>query len=373
MDEILTVILIIQSVFLFITSGVVVFNFFTVPKLKNKKYNLTKHPYVSVLIPARNEEAVIANIVNCILKQDYPNFELIVLNDNSEDRTLEILNEIQKKDNKLRIMNGESLPENWLGKSWACHQLVQEAKGEIFLFIDSDVTVKENAINSAIYNLQKHKANMLSSFSTQILGSVGEHILVPLLNWIVLQLLPMTLIYSSKNTAFLAANGQFLMIDRESYQIIGGHEAVRHINTEDMNLARNIKKKGLRTVATLGDDTVFCRMYNDFNSAFNGLVRSFYTSWNIKFIFYLPMLLLMLVTFVLPFILVIINQTFIIPIIIITIHRILISISSKQNILLNIILHPIQLSLLFIVGLISFYRAKNQKIIWKGRVVINKI
>lgn len=373
MNEFLTIILIVQLVFLFITSCIVIFNFFTAPKLKNKKYELSEYPLVSVLIPARNEEDNIENIVSCVLKQDYPSFELIVLNDNSEDRTLDILQQIQKNDTKLKVINGKPLPPEWIGKSWACHQLSQEAKGEIFLFIDSDVTISENAINSAVHNLQKYRANMLSSFSTQIIGSLGEYLLVPLVNWSVLQLLPMMLIYSSKNTAFLAANGQFLMIDRTSYHTIGGHEAVRNINTEDMNLARNIKKKGLRTVATLGDNTVFCRMYNGFGSAFNGLARSFYTSWNLKFIFFFALLLVMFVALVLPFILIFFNLIFITPIIIILFHRILISINSKQNIILNIILHPVQISLLFITGLVSFYRAKNQKITWKGRVIINKI
>lgn len=373
MNEFLTIILITQLVFLSITSFIVIFNFFTAPKLKNKKYELSEYPLVSVLIPARNEEDNIGNIVSCVLKQDYPNFELIVLNDNSEDGTLNILQEIQKKDSKLKIINGKPLPSEWIGKSWACHQLSQEAKGEYLLFIDADVLISKNAIGSAVYNIKKFKSKLLSSFSTQIMKTLGERLIVPTINWQVLTILPLILVNKFKSNFVLAANGQFLMVEKSTYSKLGGHEAIKSINTEDMNIARNFKKNNFKIITTLGDETVFCRMYSNFQDAYEGWARSIYNIWLLPAIVYFGIITLTFIVFLLPVILIPFNTVFIVLTLAILVQRIIISLVSNQNLLSNVILHPIQIMILLSIAVSSYFKSRNQNLTWKGRKIINKI
>jgi chlorobactene glucosyltransferase len=97
-------------------------------------------PFVSVLIPARDEEANIEACLNSLRKQDYPSFEVLVLDDNSSDGTEGIVNRLAANDERIRLFRGKSLPEGWAGKPFACHQLAAEAKGEWLLFVDADTT-----------------------------------------------------------------------------------------------------------------------------------------------------------------------------------------------------------------------------------------
>lgn len=373
MNELLTIILIIQLVFLSITSCIVIFNFFTAPKLKNKKYDLSEYPLVSVLIPARNEEDNICNIVSCVLKQDYPSFELIVLNDNSEDRTLNILQEIQKKDSRLKVINGKPLPLEWIGKSWACHQLSQEARGEYLLFIDADVLISQNAIRSAVYNIKKFKSDALSSFPTQIMKTFPEKLIVPQMHWLICTFLPLVVVRYFRSYRVNAANGQYFLFDKNVYEAIGGHTSTRGINVEDIRLAINLKARGYKLITLLGDNTVFCRMYKNFIEAFNGFARSYYNAVNARSYVYFGIILLLAIIYILPFLLFLVFSDFYIVLTIILIQRILSAIVSNQNIFYNVFLHPIQIFLFCSIAASSYFKSKNQNLIWKGRRIINKI
>jgi len=138
-------------------------------------------PLVSVLIPARNEERNIARCVNSLRNQLYKNYEILVLNDNSTDRTLQILHQIAARDNRVRVINGKPLPDDWYGKPFALHQLTQEARGEIFIFTDADTIHTPTSIAWAVTNLQGLKADMISGYIGQIFKSFGEIITIPLM------------------------------------------------------------------------------------------------------------------------------------------------------------------------------------------------
>jgi chlorobactene glucosyltransferase len=123
--------------FLFFGLATVLVNFFTVKRFD--QYPLAeKFPFVSILVPARNEALNIADCVDSLLAQDYPDFEVIVLNDNSTDDTSRILAGLAQTNPRLRVLKGSPLPDGWLGKHWACHQLDQAAAGELILFTDAD-------------------------------------------------------------------------------------------------------------------------------------------------------------------------------------------------------------------------------------------
>src|SRR5690606_5425641 len=122
---------------------------------------------VSVLIPARNEAAVIADTVRSVMAQRYPHFELILLDDHSTDGTAAVAQAAAQGDERLRIVSGEPLPAGWLGKNWACHQLAQAAAGDILIFMDADVRWEADALASMIDMMMRAQADLLTIWPTQ--------------------------------------------------------------------------------------------------------------------------------------------------------------------------------------------------------------
>lgn len=343
-----------------------VYNYFTAPRLSANKCG-GDMPSVSILIPARNEEENIEKCINSILKQSYKNFEIIVLDDNSEDATARLVENFRTKN--VNLINGKSLPQNWLGKNWACFQLSKAAKGEILLFIDADVQLEREAVESAVTELLKTKSEMLSVFPTQIISSFGEYLIVPLMNWLLLNFLPMRFIYSSKNKSFTAANGQFILIRKKIYQLIGGHESLKNKIVEDMELARKLKVRGFRIITLLGAELVYCRMYKDFKTSFLGFSKNFYFGFNNSAAAFIMLLLFIEIIFLLPLFLLFAGVQFLIPVLIIFLSRLLVAALSRQNIIASVILHPIQMFMLFIIGISSVFQSVFGGSEWKGRQI----
>jgi chlorobactene glucosyltransferase len=198
---------------------------FTAPELKNISKHSDDQKLVSVLIPARNEEKNIEKCIKGVLSQDYQNKEIIVLDDCSTDKTYQIA--FAFSDKNIKVITGAPLPQNWLGKNWACNQLAQEANGEYLLFIDADVELKPEVISSAVFELEKSNAALISIFPTQIIKSFGEHFIVPLMNWLLLTFLPLKLVYASSSKSFVAANGQFMLWRKSDYFKLGKHQVVK--------------------------------------------------------------------------------------------------------------------------------------------------
>lgn len=343
------------------------YNYFTAPKLLKEKFSKKHSPLVSILIPARNEEKNIEKCIESVLSQTYKNKEIIVLNDHSEDRTGELV--FKYKSENVKLIHGRALPSGWLGKNWACHQLSEKAAGEIFLFIDADVILSKYAVESAVSRLAKTNTVMLSVFPTQIFSSVGEYFIVPLMNWLLLNFLPLRFVYSSPIKSFVAANGQFILIEKKAYIDIGGHETVKDKIVEDMEIARELKNKKHRIVTLLGDKIVYCRMYNGLLSSFKGFSKNFFKGFNTSALLFFMFLILVEVLFLITPLLIIINYHFVIAALLILLSRIVISIGSRQNVIVNILLHPIQILLLFIVGLNSVFQSLNSGSEWKGRKI----
>jgi cellulose synthase/poly-beta-1,6-N-acetylglucosamine synthase-like glycosyltransferase len=141
---------------------------------------------VSVLIPARNEEKNIAKLLNDLLDHDYKNIEILVFNDQSTDKTAEIVTGFSQKDSRVKLINSDGLPEGWLGKNHACHSLSKLAKGKYLLFLDSDVRIGNGIIRQTCTFSDKHKLGLLSIFPRQIMVSAGEKAAVPLMHFILL-------------------------------------------------------------------------------------------------------------------------------------------------------------------------------------------
>ncbi len=345
------------------------FNFITAPKILNKKVALNGTPLISVLIPARNEENNISNCINSIINQSYPNIEVIVLDDNSEDNTYNVVKTISENNSKIKIIKGKPLPSGWKGKNWACQQLSEHANGDYLLFLDADVLLAPHAITYALHLMFKYTLNALSSFPTQITNSFGEKIIVPLMKWLLLSFLPLRLVYSSSNKSFLAANGQFFMFTKETYNLIGKHYAVKDKVVEDMEFALLLKNYQLKLMTTIGADAVFCKMYNSFSSAFLGFSKNYYPGFKVNALTFLFIQIIFLVLFLMPFILLFFNIKFLYIVILILLGRALLANLTKGSYFLNLLLHPLQMLSLFAIGVNSVILTKTKRIKWKGREI----
>ena len=353
---------------LFLSTAVIVYNYFTAPKIINRTYKLQQNPLVSILIPARNEEDTIAELLHSILQQSYSHYELFVLDDQSDDQTCSVVESLSKKNQKINLLRGKPLPAGWVGKNWACSQLAQQASGKVLLFLDADVRLSAHALEAALYHMGKNEVVMLSCFPTQKIGSLGEWLIVPLMNWLLLSLLPLKAV-SLPYKSLTAVNGQFILFDKSAYNAIGGHKAVFDQVVEDMEIARKFKEDKYRIMTLLGHDSITCTMYKGFKEAYRGFSKNFYPGFNVAPLTFICILAVLILVYFVPFILVFFNSHFIWLILIMLLGRFLVSLLSRQNPLINVLLHPLQMIAMFTIGVNSLYWTLKGKGVWKGRKI----
>lgn len=257
---------------LVVIAGVTSLNALTFLRLRSSA--LQAYPLVSVLVPARDEAQVIAETVRRILAQDYPSFELILLDDHSSDGTADLAKAAAGDDTRMLILAGQALPEGWTGKNWACWQLAGKAQGEILVFSDADVRWESGALTAIVAGMQATKADVFSVWPTQRSGSWGERLVVPLMMFAVLGYLPEVAVRFVPLSAFAAANGQCLAFRKEAYERVRGHFSVRNRVVEDVAMARLSKASGLRLVMALGSEMVWCRMYQCWREVRDGFAKN---------------------------------------------------------------------------------------------------
>jgi glycosyltransferase involved in cell wall biosynthesis len=328
--------------------------------------NKSDNPLVSVLIPARNEEKNISNVLEDILHQDYCQIEVIVFNDLSGDATAEIVEEFARRDKRISMINANRLPEGWLGKNRACHILSQHARGEYFLFLDADVRVGNKLIYNAISYMDRFGLALVSIFPRQIIKTLGEKITIPVMNYILLTLLPLVLVRKSIFSSLAAANGQFMLFNSGVYKSLYPHEKMKINLVEDIEIARYLKKQQYKIACLAGDSAIQCRMYSGPKDAVRGFSKNvsafFGNSIMLAFIFWL------ITTFGFLFVLYSLSfPLFLTYIIIYILIRIIVSVVSEQNTAENLLLiFPQQMSFgLFIYY--AFINKKNKTYHWKGR------
>ncbi len=353
---------------LFIRLLVAIVNFLSfayLPKVKT----LGTAPTVSILIPARNEEENIGTLLEQLSTLEYSALEIIVYNDHSDDKTESIIKHWAALKPTIKIINGQQPPDGWLGKNHACHKLAQAATGDILLFLDADVGVKKDFLKRSISHFQKYDLHLLSIFPKQIVKSIGEKISVPLMNWILLNLLPLSLIRKSKNDAFSAANGQFMMFNTATYKALWPHEKCKSDKVEDMAIIRLFKQNNFASDALLGDKDITCRMYVGLDDAVEGFTKSIFQFFgNSK----AATISFGVITTIAPFILYD-NMGiwgFTVYIVGVLFIRVFVTLASKQSVVQNVLLaFPQHLVFLTIIlkGLIN---NKRKKLIWKGRNIL---
>jgi chlorobactene glucosyltransferase len=238
------------------------------------KIKLEHQPKVSLLIPARNEEANLELLLPTLVAQDYVNLEIVVLNDHSTDQTLQVAQQYAARDSRLHVIEGGELLEGWLGKPNACRQLTEAATGEILVFTDADTLWQPDAISLCVKAMQATNADAMCAWPQQILSGWFSSLVQPWMTWSVLALLPVWLIPNPKHKLIVSANGQMLAFRKNCLSIIGGFEPVKHSILEDMALARNVKVQNLRFVLLNGLGSVKCKMYSSTQDTFDGFAKA---------------------------------------------------------------------------------------------------
>ncbi|MBK8022396.1 MAG: glycosyltransferase [Chloroflexi bacterium] len=230
--------------------------------------------FISVCIPARNEAHRIGATVEALLAQDHPAFEVILLDDGSTDGTTDAALYAARGDVRLRVLRGQPLPAGWLGKNWACHQLSMQARGRILVFSDADVLWAPGALRALAAMMVRQNADLLTVWPTQITGTLGERLVVPLMAFVIFGYLPLPLVHYLRTPAFAAANGQCLAFRRRAYDRVGGHMAVKTSIVEDIRFARLIKAKGFRLRMVDGGGMISCRMYSTWSEVRDGFAKN---------------------------------------------------------------------------------------------------
>jgi chlorobactene glucosyltransferase len=192
------------------------------------------------------------------------------------------------------------------------------------------------------------------------------------MNWLLLTFLPLRLVYLSPWLSFVAANGQFMLFQRYAYNAIGGHVAVADRLVEDMELARAVKLKGLRVMTVLGGEGIFCRMYDSFRGALAGFTKNFYPGFNVNPAAFVLMLLFFFSVFLAPVIMTIWDARYAACIVLLASQRIMLSVLGRQNAAWNVLLHPFQMCVMLVTGIVSIWKTKHKTVIWKGRWVLQK-
>jgi chlorobactene glucosyltransferase len=266
-----------------IAAGLVVFlvnlilNLRSLKKPSKKSKVPSPAPLVSVMVPARDEEANIANCLKSLQGQDYPNYEVLVLDDNSVDNTGVIVSEFAARDGRIRLYRGDPLPEGWAGKPFACYQLAQRARGDWFLFVDADTTHAPHMLRSVLSLALKLKTSLLSGFPRQLAKSFPQGIAIPVLYFVILSWLPLWWLHRLKKPRPSLAIGQFLFFPREAYWKMGGHEAVKSRILEDVWLGMETVRHGGRHVAVDLSPVVSCNMYRSIGAMWEGFIKWMYS------------------------------------------------------------------------------------------------
>ena len=236
---------------------------------------------ISILIPARNEESTIAQaVLTACAQQGLKDFEVIVLDDDSHDRTAEIVNQLALHDSRIQLIRSdEQVPSDWMGKQFACHRLSQIARGSVLVFVDADVELAPHAVAACVELLRSESLALVAPYPKQHAVGLLERLVQPLVVWSWVATLPVGIAERSLRPSLSAANGQLLVLDTKAYQQAGGHASVRDIVLEDIALMRSLKKSGARCATVNGAHLAECRMYESTQDVITGYTKSLWSAF----------------------------------------------------------------------------------------------
>src|SRR3972149_9718364 len=211
------------------------------------KFNSKDHinPKVSVIVPARNEEKLISKCLDSLLNQDYQNYEIVVIDDSSEDSTGQIIKKYAEKHSKIIHVSARPKPEDWMGKNWACMEGYKKAPGELLLCTDSDTKYSQNVISLAVAHLESAKIDALTVIPKMLCLDNWTKITLPMLStFLHTRFSALRVNDPSKKTGYFF--GSFFIIKRKTYESVGTHEGVKGELVEDGALGKKVKESGFK-------------------------------------------------------------------------------------------------------------------------------
>ncbi|MEM8645692.1 MAG: glycosyltransferase family 2 protein [Pseudomonadota bacterium] len=250
-----------------------IMNLFLFREPKNTSSS-TSVPPVSVLMPARNEEARIRPALETIAETEGVEFELIIADDNSTDATADIVREFAQNDPRIKLVSTPKLPEGWGGKNHACHFLSTQAAHEHMVFIDADMIVSPDCFARLSAHLANNKAALLSGIPLQETGSFWERVVIPTIHVMMLGYLPFIGMRLTKSPGFGAAVGQIIAVRKKEYEEVGGHTAIKATMHDGVQLARTFRRNGLFTDLVNVTDLCATRMYDNLADIWAGFMKN---------------------------------------------------------------------------------------------------
>lgn len=231
-------------------------------------------PRVSILIPARNEAAIIAGTVRAALASTDVELEVCVGDDHSTDGTAAIVQALASVDARGRLVSIPPLPEGWTGKNHACARLAEAARGDFLLFIDADVALAPETAAALAAHARASGAALVSGVPRQRIGSFGEALTVPMIGFLLVGYLPVPMMRASLRPSLGAACGQLVLVARTAYEAVGGHGAIRGRIHDGVFLPRFLRAAGYPTDLVAGRDLATCRMYANLDQAWAGFSKN---------------------------------------------------------------------------------------------------
>jgi hypothetical protein len=353
-----------MQIYLFLSGlalALTLLNALTIKVVKNNTATVTNS--VSILIPMRNEEENVIECINSVESQSgLIDFEVLVLDDHSEDKTKELLANFPN----IRTIAGKNLPDDWLGKLWACHQLADSSTGEYLVFIDADVRLSNNAIASAISKMGKW--DFISPYPKQMATGFVQRVFQPLLQWSWLASVPLLISQKLRIKSMAVANGQFLIIKRDAYFKSGGHQSVKSEVIDDIMLARQLLTTGFSGGVADASQVAICQMYKTAGQLVNGYQKSLWKAFGSIFGTCVAILILF-ISGVAPFISAIFGSNIgLISFGLIVLSRVISSVRTG-TIPNTALLHP--LAIVFLIGLIiySWIGKLTNTLTWRDRTL----
>ena len=246
--------------------------FHDAPFLDKFEKKVHEKPKVSIILPARNEEKFIGKCLDSLLDQDYDNYEIIAINDSSEDSTAEIIKKYEKKFSKVILVDAKSKPEGWVGKNWACMEGYKKSTGNLLLFTDSDTVHASSVISLAVSHLLSLELDALTVIPRMLCLDPITKITLPMISvFLHTRFSALRVNDKSKNTGYFF--GSFFIIKKSTYDSVGTHEDVKSELVEDGALGKKVKESNFKMRMVRGEHLVDAIWARDINTLWNALKR----------------------------------------------------------------------------------------------------
>lgn len=346
---------------------ILISNLFYSKRKTNKQINIQSLT-LSILVPVRNEVNNVDGLINSILQNATGLTEIIFMDDDSSDGTYQSLLKWELFSPLIKVYKGKILENGWLGKNYACHQLglMGNKDSDYLLFLDADTRLLSDTIPNILEIAYSNEIDLLTVFPYQKYSNAQTEMVIPLMHYILLTLLPISLIQNSKWTSFSAGNGQCMLFERDKYLQVAPHNVLKNVITEDIESVRLFKKLGYKCRAEVG--LLNTMMYNTLAESINGFSKNIFAGFKNNIFFAIGYLFFVL----LGYIIVLLGGNYIHLIVLLlfsVIIKILVSYQSKNSVIKQVLFQPLMIIIKSYIILLSIYKTYSHNLVWKGRKI----